>query len=321
MVTVAPTAALGGTSGLAEAFAACDRITRHNSRTFFVATALLPPEVRRAVRALYAFCRTTDDLVDEAGATAADLARWRIAVAQPAWAQSDPVLRCWAHTRERYGVNVRYQHELIDGVALDLTKDRYADWPELARYCYLVAATVGLLAMPIIGLAPGVALGEAAPYAVKLGIALQLTNILRDIGEDAARGRVYLPASDLRRFGLTDAEVLDGVADARFVALLQFEIDRARRLFAEALPGIALLAPAARPAVGAAALLYRAILDRIEAGGYQVHTRRAGTSGWQKLCLLPGILWTSLTIRAPRTPPTGLDPLWAWGEDELSAGA
>ncbi len=284
---------------LHDAFRQSEAITRQNSKTFYLATALLPREVGRAIRALYGFCRTTDDLVDNGGATLADVEAWREQVARPAAAQTDPVLACWAATRERYGVNSRYELELIEGVALDLRRQRYANWPELERYCYLVASTVGLLSMPIIGLAPGVIFEEAAPYAVKLGVALQLTNILRDVGEDAARGRVYLPHSDLARYRLTADDILRGVYDERFVGLMQFEIKRARDLFFRALPGIALLSPAARPAVGAAALLYRAILDEIEALEYQVHTQRAHTTGLQKLTLLPGILWTVATLPAP----------------------
>lgn len=304
-------------SGLALAYAHGDQVARRNSKTFYFATALLPRPSRRAVRALYAFCRTTDDLVDNDGATRADLARWRAEAAQPSHLQRDPILLCWAHTRERYGVDRRYESELIDGVALDIDRVRYATWPELARYCYLVASTVGLMSVPIIGLAKGVSFERAAPYATTLGIALQLTNILRDVGEDAASGRVYLPASDLARFGLTADDVLRGVDDERFVALLTFEIARARRLFDEALPGIALLAPSARPAVGAAAILYRAILDRIEAIDYRVHNRRAHTSALEKLRLLPGILWTVLTLRPPGEAAAA-DPARS-GDDDLPA--
>jgi phytoene synthase len=284
---------------LEAAFAHADQITRRNSKTFYTATGLLPADARRAIRALYGFCRTTDDLVDRDGATLADVEAWRGQVARPAARQTDPVLRAWAAVRERYGVDGRYEMELIDGVALDIRRQRYHAWPELERYCYLVASTDGLLSMPIIGLAPGVSFAEAAPYAIRLGVALQLTNILRDVGEDAGRGRVYLPAADLARFGLTADDVLRGVYDERFVGLMQFEIRRARDQFFRALPGIALLSAAARPAVGAAALLYRAILDEIEANDYQVYARRAHTTGWQKLWSLPGILLAVATLPPP----------------------
>lgn len=300
-----PTIAGADMTDWEQAFAEAERLTRQNSKTFHFATGLLPRRTSLAIRALYAFCRSTDDLVDREGATLADVEAWRARVALPAAAQPDPALRGWALVREQYGVNPRYESELIDGVALDISKNRYATWPELERYCYLVASTVGLLSMPIIGLAEGVTFDEAAPYAIRLGVALQLTNILRDVGEDAARGRVYLPESDLARFGLTAQDILNGVDDDRFVALMKFEIKRARDLYYRALPGVALLSPAARPAVGAAALLYRAILDEIEAIHYRVYTQRAYTRGWQKLLMLPGILWTTLTLPTPALPADG----------------
>ncbi len=284
---------------LQQAFAHTEQLTRRHSATFYSATALLPGAARRAIRALYAFCRTTDDLVDIETATLGDVERWRLEARLPASRQVDPVLRAWARIREEHGVDVRYQEELIDGVAMDLRQHRYETWADLRRYCYLVASTVGLLSMPIIGLAPGATFAQASSYAITLGIALQLTNILRDVGEDASRGRVYLPLEDLRRFNLTPDDILHGVHDDRFIALMRFEIERAQTLFEEALPGIALLAPAARPAVGAAALFYRAILERIEASHYQVHTQRAHTTGMQKFVLLPGILWKVWRIQAP----------------------
>jgi phytoene synthase len=291
-------AAAGGALDREAAYAATDTLTRTHSKTFYLATALLPRARRRAIRALYAFCRATDDLVDRAGATLADVERWRTAASRPASAQRDPLLLCWAEVREQYGVDTRYQNELIDGVTRDLVGHRYATWADLERYCYLVASTVGLLAMPILGLARGARWAEAAPYAIRLGVALQLTNILRDVGEDAANGRVYLPEHDLARFGLTPGDILSGVHDERFVALMQFEIERARRLYAAALPGIGQLAPAARPAVTAAALLYRGILDQIARLDYQVHTQRASLSALDKLGRLPAIVWQ--TLRLPR---------------------
>ncbi|MGQ0600178.1 MAG: phytoene/squalene synthase family protein [Anaerolineales bacterium] len=287
------------------AFAESERLTRRNSKTFFTATGLLPEAARRAIRALYGFCRSTDDLVDHDGATLADVEAWRARVALPATVQPDAALRAWAFIREQYGVNARYEAELISGVALDIAKHRYANWPELERYCYLVASTVGLMSLPIIGLAEGVTFEDAAPYAIKLGVALQLTNILRDVGEDAARGRVYLPTTDLARFHLIAEDLLNGVHDQRFVELIKFEIRRARDLYCRALPGIALLSPAARPAVAAAALLYRAILDEIDAIDYRVYTQRAHTSGLQKLLRLPGIAWTVWTLQPPQVTTDG----------------
>ncbi len=275
-----------------------DQIIRVNSKTFYFATNLLPKNERRAVRALYAFCRRTDDLVDEEQAGLDDVEDWRRAVNRPAIQQDDPLLMCWAETREQYHIDAVYQNELIDGVCQDLKKQEYQTWEELEYYCYLVASTVGLLSTPIIGLAKGADFETAKPYAVKLGIALQLTNILRDVGEDAENGRVYLPQEDLALFGLTRADILHKVYDQRFIALMQFEIHRARQLFMEALPGIAMLSRKARASVGVAALLYRAILDEIEAIHYQTHLKRAFVSGKKKLAYLPRFLWQSFTIKA-----------------------
>lgn len=278
---------------------ATEAVIRQHSRTFHFATALLPSAARGAIRALYAFCRMTDDLVDRDGATQEDLDAWRALVNLPMAEQKMPVLLYWSGVRERFGVDRRYEQELIDGVNMDLRCRRYDTWAALEDYCYHVASTVGLLSMPIIGMAPGFQFEQAKPYAVRLGVALQLTNILRDVGEDAGRGRVYFPEEDLARFGLTRQDILAGVWDERFRELMRFEIARARQLYEESLPGIAMLSRAARPAVGAAALLYRAILDEIEAIDYQVHTRRAHTTGWQKLKLLPGIVLAVMRVRPP----------------------
>jgi phytoene synthase len=282
-------------------------IHRH-SKTFTLATALLPPGQRRAIRALYAFCRATDDLVDSRQAGLEQVEAWRRQTDRPANEQSDPILRAWVATRDAYAIARRYEQELIDGVALDLTVHRYARWHDLERYCYLVASTVGLMSIPILGLADGVGFEQAAPYAVRLGVALQLTNILRDVGEDAGRGRIYLPQDDLERFALTDNDIFCGTYDDRFRHLMRFEISRARHLVREALPGIALLAPSARVGVGAAALLYRDILNQIERQGYDVFTRRAHTGRWRKLRLLPGIAWTVARLQPRSTPATSSEP-------------
>lgn len=280
-----------------------DESIRQHSKTFTLATSFLPPSQRAAIRALYAFCRATDDLVDTREAVIEDVEAWRARVDLPAAAQSSPILRAWSETRQRFQIDRRYEQELIHGVALDLTTSRYRTWAALEHYCYLVASTVGLMSIPILGLAEGVRIEDASPYAIQLGVALQLTNILRDVGEDAARGRVYLPEDDLHRFGLTPTDILGGVSDHRFRRLMQYEIARARLLYQDALPGIALLAPSARLAVGAAALLYRDILSRIERLDYDVHRQRAFTSGLRKVSLLPGVLWTIARLPRPELAP------------------
>lgn len=281
------------------AFEAAERSIRKNSKTFYLATSLLPPSKRRAIRALYAFCRASDDLIDVQRATRAEIERWRSEVRLPPELQTNPLLYTWAIVRRQYAIDPRYEDELIAGVASDLQPVIYSNWEQLQGYCYQVASTVGLLSIPIIGLREGVTFEQAAPYAIKLGISLQLTNILRDVGEDAEQGRVYLPQDDLEQFGLSRADILNGVQDERFSGLIRFEIERARQLYRQALPGIALLSGSGQLAVGAAALLYRAILDEIEAIGYRVHARRAHTSARRKLALLPGVLLTILSLRPP----------------------
>ncbi|MBC7237507.1 MAG: phytoene/squalene synthase family protein [Chloroflexi bacterium] len=304
-------------------------LTRRHSRTFYLASALLPPAKCRAVRALYAFCRISDDLVDgEAPSTdlfqtsspsprsryssldrnsgpglgnhenrcsaRERLERWRRqALREPPrltpCCGKSLVALAWADVRARYRIPVRYAEQLIEGVAQDLRTVRYDTFEELAAYCYGVASTVGLMSMHIIGFAGP----EAIPYAVKLGVALQLTNILRDVGEDWRMGRLYLPRSELRAFDLSEEDIAIGCIDERWQRFLRFQIERTRRLYAEALPGIALLHRNGRFAIAAAAELYRAILDDIEAHKGDVFGRRAFVSTTTKLQCLPFIWWRS----------------------------
>jgi phytoene synthase len=269
-------------------YALAERATRDNSKSFYFASGLLPPTKRRAARVLYAFCRVTDDLVDKAQGTAAmDLDEWRersLAAHPPA---GDALLNAWFQVRARYRIPRRYVRQLIDGIGLDLTQKRYGTFEELAKYCYGVASTVGLMAMHIIGYRDPAAI----PYAVKLGVALQLTNILRDIGEDFRRGRVYLPQQDLARFGYTERDLARGVVDSRFRRLMDFEIRRTKTLYAEAWDGIRLLSPDGRLAIAAAADLYRRILDKIIANDYDVFRSRAHLGTMEKLARVPALWW------------------------------
>ncbi len=279
------------------AIASIESVIRKHSKTFFFATGLLPTPKRQAIRSLYAFCRASDDLVDCGDTQQSDLDNWRAEVNLPSARQKQAILLSWSIVRERYQIDRQYERELLDGIEMDLTFQPYQTWQDLKVYCYRVASTVGLLSMPIIGLARNASFHQASSYAINLGLALQLTNILRDVGEDALRGRVYFPLEDLQRFGLSIQDILNKVYDSRFTALMRFEIERARQLYCDALPGIKLLSASARPAVGAAALLYRAILDEIEAIEYQVHDIRAHTSGWKKIRMLPEIF-----LRIARLP-------------------
>jgi len=306
LTSAAPTHAIA-TDGVAlcAAYEYCALITRDASKTFYLASGLLPDEKRRAARALYAFCRVTDNIVDESDADPAEtrtiLDGWRRQTlgAHPVLAPHNVqsfVALAWADARVRFHIPVGYAQQLIDGVARDLDSTRYRTFDELAAYSYGVASTVGLMAMHIIGFA-----GEhALPYAVKLGVALQITNILRDVGEDWGIGRLYLPCDDLAAFGLSEDDIAAGVRgsyDERWRAFMRFQIARNHQLYADAMPGIALLNAEGRFAISAASELYRAILTDIEAHDYDVFSRRSHIPMPSKVRRLPGIWWRSRTAR------------------------
>jgi phytoene synthase len=275
---------------LARAYRHCESVTAASSKSFSLATSLLPAAKRRAIRALYAFCRTSDNLVDCCPDNAAALlAAWRKKVLAPHPGSDDPILIAWTDARLRYRVPLAYVEQFLDGVARDLRQTRYATFDELAAYAYGVASTVGLMSMHIIGCTDP----AAVPYAIKLGVALQLTNILRDVSEDWQRGRLYLPLEELAAYGLAENDIAAGQVDDRWRALMRFQITRARRLYAETQPGIAVLNPDGRLAVTAAAELYRAILQDIETHDYNVFSRRAHVNAWDKLRRLPDIWWHS----------------------------
>ncbi|MBX3001709.1 MAG: squalene/phytoene synthase family protein [Caldilineaceae bacterium] len=268
-----------------------------------MASRLLPPEKRRSARALYAFCRVTDDLVDErsvAGPTDRALARvaleeWRRLSLSPHSHVEDPVVVAWTDTRARYHIPQTYAEQLIAGVAQDLDYSRYRTFEDLSAYCYSVASTVGLMSMYIIGFKGR----PAIPYAVKLGVALQMTNILRDVGEDWRSGRLYLPQEELDAYGVGEDDIAAGRVDERWRAFMRFQIERNRQIYAEAWPGIALLDQDGRFSIAAAADLYKGILDDIEAHDYNVFTRRSSVSTFGKLSRLPGIWWRSKRVTLP----------------------
>ena len=285
---------------LDQAYAHCAQVTAQHSHSFYRASSFLPHEKRRAVRALYAFCRVTDDSVDcpdchtalhakGASVPRQSLSAWReiILAAEPPI--DSLVAVAWADARQRYHIPLRLAEQLIDGVARDLVQARYATFDDLAVYAYGVASTVGLMSMRVIGCRSAAAI----PYAIKLGVALQLTNILRDVGEDWRSGRVYLPADELACFDLSDEDLARGRVDDRWRAFMRFQIERNRRLYAEAWPGIELLNRDGRFAIAAAGDLYRRILDDIEAHDYNVFTRRARVSTSRKLLGLFNLWWNS----------------------------
>jgi phytoene synthase len=280
---------------LESAYNHCEAMTAYHSRSFYMASGLMNKEARRAVRALYAFCRTADDIVDDSGNDApALLATWRERSMSWHPPKHDLVAIAWADARANYNIPQRYAEQLIDGVARDLYQSRYQTFEELTTYCYGVASTVGLMSMHITGYK-----GEdAVRYAVKLGVALQLTNILRDVAEDWQRNRVYLPQTELAEFGLSEADIALGIEtgkyDNRWRAFMNFQVARTHQIYDEAWPGINMLNPEGRLAIAAAATFYRDILDDIKANDYDVFSRRAHVSKWGKIKRLPAIWWQTL---------------------------
>ncbi len=299
----------------------CRSIVRRHARTFWLASHFLPAEKRRATFALYAFCRVADDMVDlsprdRTAAVTAMLADYRQRLAEAlAGDPGDAVFREVAWAARRYGVPAPVLFELLDGIARDCAPASYATWDELTSYCEGVASSVGEMCTYVFGAEGGPdAQRRARTHARTLGVAMQLTNILRDVGEDARGGRCYLPDADLRAHGLSSAEVLAGEArlgrDERWRALMAFEIARARSLYESAMPGIALLSPDSRRCATACATGYASILRAIEEQGYDTFTRRASLGAMARA----GVLLRALRVPAGPSsvaPRGGAEVTWA----------
>jgi 15-cis-phytoene synthase len=262
-------------SELAELYREAARVTALGSRSFYFATRFLPRDLARAAHAVYWFCRYTDDLVDECGTVEQgrrDLEKWagRVEAALRGCEPSHPVLKVFLDTARAKNIPSEYPLELIEGMRMDLNGTRYRNFAELRTFCYRVASVVGLMMSHAIGFED-----PALDYAIDLGIAMQLTNILRDIAEDWQRGRVYLPSEEMERFGYSERALAGGERTPEFRALMRFQVARARDYYDRAVPGIALLDPRGRFAVQVAADVYREILSVIEARDYDVFGGRA----------------------------------------------
>jgi phytoene synthase len=267
----------------------CRSVTREHAKSFYFCARFLPAEKRRAIYAVYAICRHVDDLVDRAEGRSGDATRalldsWRDRLRAPG-PNDHPALVAWRDALGRYAIDPGLAEELMRGVLMDLTTTRYASYADLEVYCYRVASVVGLMTSEIFGYSDRRALDHAA----RLGHAMQLTNICRDVGEDARLGRIYLPLDELERFGVSERDVLDGRLGERFVQLMRFQIDRARRLYREAEPGIDMLSPECRFTVRLSSRVYEEILGRIERNGYDALTRRAVVPLALKLATIPAV--------------------------------
>jgi phytoene synthase len=258
----------------------CRRVARSRARNFYYSFVLLPRPQRDAMCAMYAFMRYCDDLSDEPGATRAAIERWRADLDQALAGRfsGHPVWPAFHDAVRRFAIPHQYFREMIDGVASDVEPRRIETFDQLHRYCYQVASVVGLTTVHIFGFDSPAAL----PLAEKCGVAFQLTNILRDIREDAGLGRVYLPAEDLRRFGVTEEDLRSGNRSPAFVELMRFEAARARACYDESRPLLELVSPHSRPSLWALIEIYSRLLERIERSGYDVFARRIRLPARQK---------------------------------------
>ena len=241
---------------------------------FFFSILFLPPPKREAIETIYAFCRYTDDIVDEEVDVGVKYRRLRLWTAelQRALRGASPyaVLNRLVSVIERFNIPVHHFHDLLQGMEMDLVKNRYKTFDDLYEYCYRAASTVGLICSEVFGYHQE----RTKEYAVNLGIALQLTNILRDIKQDARRGRIYLPQEDLRRFGYTEEDLLNSVYDDRFRALMKFECDRAHDFYRKAKRSLAEEDKALFCAARAMGNIYYLLLLRIERANYDVFSKR-----------------------------------------------
>src|SRR5688572_14436740 len=261
----------------------CQQKAAASGSSVYYAFLLLPAERRRAITALYAFCRDVDDAVDEASEpqiAAAKLAWWRSEVTNLyAGAPQHPVTRALAPFTGKFSLSAERLNEIIDGMEMDLRQTRYLDWPALERYCHLVAGVVGMLAAGIFGYSNP----RTLEYARALGIAFQLTNVIRDVGEDARKNRIYLPMDDLKRFNVPASDILQSRESAQFRALMAFQAERARGYYDKAM---AALPPEDRRAQRSGlimAAIYRSLLQEIERDGFRVLTQKTSLTPLRKL--------------------------------------
>lgn len=263
----------------------CQNKAAKSGSSFYYAFLFLPPERRRAITALYAFCREVDDIVDEItepSVARMKLAWWRSQVEQLFQGHAEhPVMQALLPHVKPCHLDQSKMLAIVDGMEMDLDHSRYMDWPALHKYCWHAASVVGELSASIFGHTQP----ETLVYAEKLGIAFQLTNIIRDVGEDARRGRIYLPVDDMQRFKVTAEEIIQSKHSERFVALMRFETDRAKQYYREAMQAL----PEAdrrsqRPGLMMAAI-YHALLLEIERDNWQVLDQRISLTPIRKFWL------------------------------------
>ncbi|KAJ4912218.1 hypothetical protein Rs2_06839 [Raphanus sativus] len=283
----------GSLSLLGEAYDRCGEVCAEYAKTFYLGTLLMTPERRKAIWAIYVWCRRTDELVDGPNAshiTPMALDRWEARLEDLFRGRPFDMLdAALSDTVATYPVDIQPFRDMIEGMRMDLRKSRYNSFDDLYLYCYYVAGTVGLMSVPVMGIDPKSKATTESVYnaALALGIANQLTNILRDVGEDARRGRVYLPQDELAQAGLSDEDIFAGKVTDKWRNFMKMQLKRARMFFDEAEKGVTELDAASRWPVWASLLLYRRILDEIEANDYNNFTKRAYVGKAKKIAALP----------------------------------
>ncbi len=271
---------------LIASYKSAEAVARSSHSNFYNSFIVLPPEKRRAFCAVYAFMRSTDDISDgDAGLESKRtmLRDWRayLDAAYSGAAQDDPLLPAFRDTVRRFSIPAEYFQWVIDGAEMDLDVAQYETFEDLYKYCFNVASAVGLVCLQIFGYREE----RAKKLAEQCGIAFQLTNILRDIKEDAERGRIYLPLEDLKKFGYTTGELQSGVLNERFRKLMHFETERTREYYAAARNLLPLVEKSSRPALWAMIAIYGRILDRIVERRFDVFRGRVRLAGGEKLAI------------------------------------
>ena len=296
--------------GLRASYETCRRLNAQHGRTYFLATRLLPAHLRPSIHALYGFARAADEIVDAVeaqGDTDAmrqelDAFRVRTDDALSAGRSDDPVLAALAHTVARHGLPRAWFDAFLESMAMDLDVTAYDTYDDLLRYVHGSAEVIGWQVTAVVGTADGIPLDVALPYAGDLGVAFQLTNFVRDVGEDLRRGRVYLPLEDLELFGLTREDLERGVVDGRVRRLVAFEVARCRELYARAAQGVRLLHPHARDCVEVALRLYGGILDQVDADRGRVLDHRVRVPASRRARVAAPALARAVRARRTATP-------------------
>lgn len=295
---------------LRASYEACRRLNASHGRTYYLATLLLPAWKRPYVHALYGFARYADEIVDDLASTLTDAekADWLVGwgdqfVADVAAGGSEhPISRAVVDTVRRWDIPMTYVEAFLASMRMDLTVTDYATYDDLMTYVYGSAAVIGLEMVPV--LEPLVPREVADPYAADLGIAFQMSNFIRDVGEDLRRGRVYLPLEELAAFGVDREHLERGVVDARVRRALAFQVARTRETYRVAAHGVRLLHPTSRPCIETALALYGGILDEVEKADYQVLDRRVSVGTARRAAVAgPGLVRAALARR--KTPDKG----------------